>query len=183
MIINKLKNKHFNQKGFTMIETLAYLFITSLLLILIISLITNIFNARRQFRVAELADRNARYIMSFVLNKVHNVDLIDQTGTSSSDIYFYDLPDKRFNFSLESGNLVFRLVEDSGTGFPEQSTAITQNLNFNGVEVSNFSLSNLEDNFGRENQGVHFTFTLRVGTSSDRYGFIEEDFSTFFSIR
>lgn len=183
MIINKFKTRFLNQKGFTMIETLAYLFITSMLLLLIISLIINIFNARRQFRAAEVVDRNARYIMNFVLNKVHNVDLVDQTGVNPSDIYFYDLPLERFNLSLESGDLIFRLVEDTGTGFPEQGTAIAHNLNFNGVKVSNFVLSGLEDNSGRDNQGVQFNFTLTVGTSSDRHGFVEEDFSTFFSIR
>lgn len=183
MIVKKLKINNTNQKGFTMIEIMAYLFITSILLLLIISLIINIFNARRQFRANELVDRNSRYILNFVLNKVHNVDLIDKTGEGLSDIYFYDLPDQRFNFSEESNNLVFRLVSDEGSGFPDQNTAIAQNLNFNGVKVSNFILNPLKDNFNQDNRGVQFSFTLTVGTSTDSYGFVQEDFSTFFSIR
>jgi competence protein ComGC len=183
MIINKLKIKYFNQKGFTMVETLAYLFITSMLLLLISSLIINIFNARRQFKASESVDRNARYIMNFVLNKVHNVDLIDKLSEESNDIYFYDLPERRFNFSLEAGNLIYREVEDTGSGFPDQSTALPQNLNTSEVVLSDLNLISLENNLGLQNQGVSLSFVLTVGTSSDRYGFAQENFSTFFSIR
>lgn len=166
-----------------MIETLAYLFITSMLLLLIVSLIVNIFNARRQFKSSELVDRNARYIINFILNKVHNVDLIDKVGVEPEDIYFYDLPSQRFNFSLETGNLVYRGVEDVGGGFPDQGTALAQNLNASGTIVSDLVLTTINDNLGRVNQGVSLSFVLTVGTSSDRYGFAQENFSTFFSVR
>lgn len=182
-MIKKFASKKINQQGFTMVETLAYLFITSMLLLLIVSLIVNIFNARRQFRATESVDSNARYIMNFVLNKIHNADLIDKTGPTPADIYFYDLPERRFNFSLENGNLVFRMVEDIGSGFPAQNTAIAQNLNVGGTIISDLELITLDDNLGRSNKGVQLNFVLSFGTSSDRYGFAEENFSTFFSIR
>lgn len=178
--IKFLKN---NKQGFSMIETMAYLFITGMLLLLIVNLVINIFNARRQFKASELVDRNARYVMNFILNKVHNVDLIDEAGSAPADIYFYDLPERRFNFSLEDGNLVYREVEDLGTGFPEQSTAIPQNLNTSNIVVSDLNIVSLEDNFGRANQGVEFSFTLTVGNINDPEGYIQENFSTFFSIR
>lgn len=166
-----------------MIETLGYLFITSMLLLLIISLIINIFNARRQFRSAELLDRNARYIMNFVLNKVHNVDTIEVNPSNPAEFYFFDYPDQRFNLALEQNNLVFRLVTDTGTGFPDQSTASPHYLNASGTTVTNLVIQPLANNAGQTNKGVQMSFVLSVGTSTDRYGFAQEDFTTFFSIR
>ncbi|MFA5127026.1 MAG: prepilin-type N-terminal cleavage/methylation domain-containing protein [Patescibacteria group bacterium] len=169
--------------GFTLVELLAYLFITCMLLIMIVSLVMNIFYARKKFQVSDAVDSNARYIMNFVLNKVHNVDIISDGGGDPANVYFYNLPSYRFNLALESNNLFFRQTEDTGSGFPDQSTATPLSLNTKNVRVSDFSLVPLADNRGEENQGVLISFTIAAGDPSDPKSFAQKSFNTFLSIR
>lgn len=172
-----------SKDGFTLIETIAYLFITSLLLLLIINLVMNIFHARQQFRAADIVERNARYIMGFMLNKIHNVDLIDNVGIGPENIYFYSLPERRFNFAIEGNNLVYRETQDTGGVFPDQSTAVPQILNNNIVIISNFSLTPMSSGTGQSNKGIIISFTVSTGSPTDRYGYSQQSFNTFMSIR
>lgn len=172
-----------SKTGFTLIETLAYLFISSLLLLLIISLVMNIFHARQQFRAADIVERNARYIMGFMLNKIHNVDLIDSVGIGPDNVYFYNMPERRFNFAIEGNNLVYRETEDTGSGFPEQATAVPQILNNNVVIITNLTLTPMSSGTGQENRGVAISFTISTGSPTDQYGYAQQSFNTFMSIR
>jgi type II secretory pathway pseudopilin PulG len=176
-------NKKNKQKGFSLIETLVYLFITSMLLLMIASLVVNIFNSKRLFKSEEVVARNARYIMSFMLNKMHNVGTIDDLGGGSQNIMFYVPPDRRFNLAIESDNFVYRETQDVGSGYPDQSTAVPYLLNSDNVQVSDITLTPMSDNYGQTNQGVVLSFTLTYGNSEDKYGYAQRTYSTFLSIR
>ncbi len=178
-----MMNINKNKKGFTLIETLVYLFITSMLLLLISNLVINIFNAKRLFKSEEVVTRNARYIMSFMLNKLHNVSSIDDLGGGSQNIMFYVLPDRRFNLAIESENFVYRETRDIGSGYPDQASAIPRLLNSNNVQVSDITLTPMDDNYGQTKQGVILQFTLTYGTLGDKYGYTQRTYSTFLSIR
>ncbi len=176
----KINNK---KSGFTLVETLVYLFITSMLLLMIANLVMNIFHAKRLFKSEEVVSRNARYIMSFMLNKLHNVDNIDDLGGGSQNIMFYIPPDRRFNLAIEDDNFVYRETQDVGSGFPDQSTAVAHLLNSDNVQVSDITLVPMNDNYGRSNQGVILQFTLTYGVPEDIYGYAQRTYSTFLSIR
>jgi len=177
--INKIKN----QNGFTFIETLTYLFIFSMLILIICGLVLSIFNARKQLQASNLVYQNARFIVNFLSNRIHNVDYIDDVSPAVETLLFYQLPDKRFSIKLDSNNLVYQETQDTGSGFPEQSTADPVNLNNNKIQVNNLVLTPISDSQGNVNQGVKIDFTLSVGGAGDTFGHIERTFSTFISVR
>jgi competence protein ComGC len=176
-------NKKNKRKGFSLIETLVYLFITSMLLLMIASLVINIFNAKRLFKSEEVVARNARYIMSFMLNKLHNVSRIEDLGGGSQNIMFYVSPDRRFNIVIENEDFVYRETQYSGSAYPDQSTAIPYLLNSDNVQVSDIILTPMNDNYGQINQGIILQFTLSYGSPADQYGYAQRTYSTFLSIR
>lgn len=169
--------------GFSLVETLVYLFITSMLLLMIANLVINIFNSKRLFKSEEVVARNARYIMSFMLNKLHNVSSIDDLGGGSQNIMFYVSPDRRFNLAIENENFVYRETQDTGSGYPDQSTATPYLLNSDNVQVSDITLTPMNDNYGQTKQGVILSFTLTYGSPGDKYGYAQRTYSTFLSIR
>ncbi len=169
--------------GFTLVETLVYLFITSMLLLMISNLVINIFNTKRLFKSEEVVARNARYIMSFMLNKLHNVSTIEDLGGGAQNIMFYVLPDRRFNIGIEGEDFVYRETIDSGSGYPSQSTATPYLLNSDNVKVSDITLTPMNDNYGQSSQGVILSFTLTHGVPEDDYSYTQRSYSTFLSIR
>lgn len=190
MIFSKLKDKQkqpirlcSGQVGFTMIETLIYLFILSMLMLLISSLVMGVFNAKKQLQASNSVHNNARFIVNFLSNKIHNVDLIVDANPAVEQLHFYIMPDTRFSVAIESGDLIFREVEDTGAGFPDQSTAEPVALNNSRVRVSNLVLTPIVDSQGNQNQGVAIDFIITAGSASDIYGYLQKDFSTFISIR
>jgi competence protein ComGC len=172
-----------NKKGFTLVETLVYLFITSMLLLMIANLVINIFNSKRMFKSEEVVARNARYIMSFMLNKLHNVGTIDDLGGGSQNIMFYVPPGRRFNLAIENENFVYRETQDTGSGYPDQSTATPHLLNSDNVQVSDITLTPMNDNYGQTNQGIILQFTLTYGVPGNQYGYVQRTYNTFLSIR
>ncbi len=172
-----------NNSGFTFVETITYLFIFSMLILVICSLVISIFNARKNLQSSNAVYQNARFIVSFLNNRVHNVDLIDDVSPAPELLHFYQFPDKRFSLSLDGDNLIYQEVQDTGSGFPDQSTADPVRLNNKNIKVTNFNLSAVPDGEGNLNQGIKIDFILSIGGVGDSFGHIERPFSTFISLR
>lgn len=173
----------FKSDGFTLVETLTYIFIMSMLVLLLSSMMLNIFNTRKVLITSHRVHDNARFIVNFLNNRIHNVDLIDDVSPEPEGLHFYQLPETRFSMLVEGDDLVFRQTEDIGEGFPDQSTADPIVLNSNNVRVDSFSLTPVTDSFGNENQGVRISFTISTGSSGDSYGYLRKTFNTFISLR
>lgn len=172
-----------NQRGFTLVETITYLFIFSMLMLLISSLVTSVFNAKRMLQSSDMVHNNARFIANFLTHKIHNTDLINDVSPEPEGFYFYQMPDTRFSIAVESNNLVFREVQDIGDGFPDQSTADPIVLNTDRVSVSNLVLTPVADSHSNQNQGLAIDFTLTTGNVNNIYNYLQKDFSIFISIR
>ncbi len=177
------KTKKVNQRGFTLVETLTYLFIASMLLIILSSLVMNIFQLKRQMQSSYLVNNNARFIVNFLLNRVHNVDIIEDVSPLPETFYFYQMPSVRFSLNLEDGNLIYREVYNTGSGFPDQSTAEALQINADEIVVSNFELTTVADAHGNTPKGINISFTLTAGNSDYPYGYVSKPFNTFISIR
>jgi len=182
MILHKPKNIK-NQSGFTFVEVLTYLFIFSMLILIICSLVISIFNARKQLQASNYVYQNARFIVSFLSNRVHNVDWIDDVSPATETLHFYQLPDKRFSIKLDNNNLIYQETQDTGSGYPDQSTADPVMLNNNSIQVTSLLLTPVSDSRGNINQGVKIDFTLSIGGAGDKFGYIVRPFSTFISVR
>lgn len=180
----KLKNKLLNNKsGFTFIEILTYLFITVMLMAIVASMVMSIFNARKQLQASHAIHHNARFIINFLSNRIHNVDLIDDVSPAVEHFHFYELPGIRFSIDVEGDDLVYRQVEDTGSGFPDQSTAVPLSLNSDIVSVSDLTITSISDAHGNLDKGIKIDFILTVGTAGDIHGYLQKSFSTFLSIR
>jgi len=187
IILNKIKNQiselRSKEGGFTFIETITYLFIMSMLLLIISSMLMSIFNARKQLQASHAVQHNARFVINFLSNRIHNVDLITDVSPASEAWHFYQMPDIRFSIDVEGDDLIYRQVQDIGSGFPDQSTANPLALNSNKVVVSNLNIYSISDAHGNLNKGIKIDFVLTVGAPGNNYGYLQKSFSTFLSIR
>jgi hypothetical protein len=141
------------------------------------------FNARRQLRSANLVNHDARFIVNYLTNRIHNVEVIDDIRPDTYQILFYSSATTRFSLSVESGNFVYRETEDTGSGFPEQSTVNPVILNSSDLIASDLILTPITDNHGNTNQGVILNFTLTTKNDEGAHGHVQQNFNTFITIR
>ncbi len=181
-----LPSPTFSQKsgaGFTLIETLVYIAIMTMMFVIIFSLVMTIFNTRKQLRASHRVNDNARFVVNFLTNRIHNVSSITDVNPASEQLHFYESATERFSLDLEGDDLVYRYTEDVGSGFPAQSTADPVLLNNNYIDVSAFDLTPISDAYANPNQGALITFTISTGNAGDPYGYLQKTFTTFISIR
>ncbi len=150
----KFKQK-LNKSGFSLIETLVYIFITAMLLAVISNLLMANFNIRRQLKASNLLYNDARFIIGQLNNRVH----------SMTDI-------TNFSLQVENNNLIYR-----ETAQPDLT------LNSSQIKVSNLVLTPVNDSLGNTNRGVLINFNLSTGDQSDIYGYLNKNFETFISLR
>lgn len=172
-----------NKEGFTLVEIIIYLFISTILMITISKLVLGVFNARRHFIAINEVNHDARFIVHYLTNRLHNVDTIVNANPAPEEFHFYQLPDIRFSVELLGDDVVYRQGQDTGSGFPEQSTLDPVVLNNFNITVLNWSLIAVNDYQNISNQGIQINFTLMAGSPSDAFSYYERDFSTFISIR
>lgn len=171
------------QGGFSLIEIMLYVSITTMLLLVISSIVINTMNARKHLRASEAIQHNARFMMNFLTNRIHNATVVDVVSPSPEQIIFYTSTSTRFSFTEEGGNLLFRQSANTGAGFPPQSSVTPTQVNSGDAVVSNFVLTASDDNFGQANRGVSIGFTLTTGSLGDMYVYQQADFKTLISVR
>ena len=125
-------------------------------------LVLSIFNARRYFISINDVNHNARFIINFLSNRIHNVDLISDVSPAVEEFHFYQMPSTRFSIDLEGDDLIYRQVQDTGGGFPSQSTAIPMPLNADRVAVSGLDITSISDAHGNINKGIKIDFVLTL---------------------
>jgi len=147
--------QQFNKSGFSLIETLVYIFITAMLLAVISNLLMANFNIRRQLKASNMLYNDARFIIGQLNNRIH----------SMSDI-------TNFSLQVENDNLIYR-----ETSQPDLILNSTQ------IKVNNLVLTPVNDAQANPNRGLLVNFNLSTGDQSDIYGYLNEDFETFISLR
>ena len=177
-----LKQQKINSAGFTFVETMVYVFVMTIILMTISSLLLSAFNARKQSVASYLIYNDARFIANFLNNRIHNVGLIEDE-TLPSEYLFYNLPDTRFDLILDNNNLLYREAIDTGSGFPDQSSAVVTTLNNQSVRVESFDLTAVADGEGNANQGIKIDLLLATGQPSDTFAYKEKAFSFYISLR
>lgn len=163
--------------GFSLIETLAYIFITAMLLTTISSLLMSNFNIRRQLKTSSLIYNDARFIITQLNNKIHTASAIADLRPNPEQIIFYPTEASEFYFQVENNNLIYREAIGSGPGGVELILNSTQN------RVSDFILTPIADSHGNLNKGILINFTLSTGNAINANGYLSENFQTFISLR
>ncbi|PWB38664.1 MAG: hypothetical protein C3F02_03050 [Parcubacteria group bacterium] len=171
------------KKGFTLIETIMYFSITAIILITVGSLVINIYNAKKMQQSSDSVNHNARFILNFIANRVHNVDYMEDVSPAIEKLLFYTSSTSRFSITLESDKLVYRQSDDQGGGFPAQSSVTPVILNSSNISVSGLTLQSLTNNAGVANKGVEIGFTLTTAATVDPLRYLQQTYQTFISIR
>ncbi len=171
------------QLGFTFLETILYISIATVLLTVISSVIINTVNAKKHLQASEAIQHNARFILNFMANRIHNVKVIDVVTPAPEKIIFYTSTSTRFSFTVENGNLFYREGLNSGAGFPPQASSTPLQVNSGDATVSGLDLTAASDAFGNVNRGVNVSFTLTTGNPADAYSYKQENFKTLINVR
>jgi Tfp pilus assembly protein PilW len=179
MIFNKIKK----QNGVSLVETIAYIAITAILLVSIIGLMMNVFNTRKNIESSNSVHHNARFIVNFLSNRIHNVDYINNVDPDPAQLHFYEYPDNRYSLIIEDNDLIWQETKDIGEGFPNQSTAEPILLNSKKVHVSDLILIPISDGHANENRGIKISFTLTFGNINDSFSYTQKTFNTFIGLR
>ena len=178
-----IKVKFLKNKGFTLIEVMAYIVITALLLVAVSATVMSTMNARKHLRASEAIQHNARFILNFIANRVHNVSVVDVVSPAPEQILFYTSTSTRFSFTEESGNLLYRININTGGVWPLQASSTPLQVNSGDALLSNFVLTATDDNHGNLNRGILVNFTLTTGNPANAFSYKQEIFNTFISVR
>ena len=177
-----LGNKKLKTEGFTFVESMVYVFVMTVILMTVSNLFMTSFNARKHSVASYSIYNDARFIVNFLNNRVHNVSLI-QDEALPAEYLFYNLPDTRFDLVVEDNNLLYRETIDEGSGFPDQSSVEPIVLNSRSVRVESFDLTSVFDSEGNPNKGIKIDMVLATGSVNDSFGYKQESFSFFISLR
>jgi hypothetical protein len=167
-----------NKSGFSLIETLVYIFITAMLLAVISNLLMANFNIRRQLKASNMLYNDARFIIGQLNNKLHSVPEMTDLRPAPEQIIFKIDETSDFSLQVENDNLIYRETAQVGGGTPEDLI-----LNSTQIKVSDLVLTPVNDAQANPNRGILVNFNLSTGDQSDIYGYLNEDFETFISLR
>ncbi len=124
------------EKGFTLIEFLIYITVTTVALVLVGSLTTGIFWGKTSLATSEEVGQNARLIMERIASAVRNADGINSPLIGQSDgslsLSFSDSDRDPTVFSLSGDNIVF--TENGGS---------ESQLNSDYVKVTSLNFANV----------------------------------------
>lgn len=167
-----------NKHGFSLIETLVYIFITAMLLAVISNLLMSNFNIRRQLKASNLLYNDARFIIGQLNNKLHSVPSMTDVRPDPEQIIFHLYEAGDFSLQVENEDFIYRDLPQVGGDTP-----VDLILNSEQTRVSNLVLTPVNDSQANPDRGILINFNLSTGDQSDIYGYLSEDFETFISLR
>jgi len=167
-----MKRKFKNQKGFTIAELLLFMGIFSILTVVLLQLLTSIFDVQLESQSTSSVSQDGRYILNrlgYDIQKattivIPNIGNQDQTLQLASGGIVY-------TYSLANGNLT---ITSSPSGTTDQ-------LNSFNTTVSDINFLRLAD-INNKNDTVSFSFTL-TSKAIKRSGAVVENFRTTVGIR
>ncbi len=126
-----------NKKGFTLIEFLIYITLTTVALVLITSMVMGLFWSKTKLTTAEEVGQNARFVLERVSASMRNAEGIglpepEQSGGTLS-LAYGDSAKNPTVFSLSDGNLMIQ----EGTG--DQAQLNSEHVRMTHLEFTNVS--------------------------------------------
>ena len=167
-------NKH---QGFTLIETLVYIVIASLLLGVIMSVQTSVFRVSRQLRVAHEVQQNVRFLTNVITNRLHNVVTIEDIRPLPEVARFY--PDTEHRWMLRQSNNRLELLDqvyNQGNNSWVDAAGGYQALTTDKVVISNWSIIPVKRSAGSQYASAQITFTLTMGSPAELFGYYQGNY-------
>jgi type II secretory pathway pseudopilin PulG len=144
-IFKKIKNKNF---GFTLVETLIYIAIMSIVLVSFITFILSISNSRNKAFVVQEVQANARIAMNIISQKIktaNDVNIGDSVFGADPGVLSLAMQDANKNptiINLSQDNGILQIKE--GTNDPIQVTS-------SDVQITNLVFSDFTNGTSKEN--------------------------------
>lgn len=155
-----------NNKGFTLVETLLYIGIFSILIVVLFQLLSSIFDVQLESQSTSSVAQDSRFILNRFSYDIGQADTIVSPISlgSQSDSLQFSKESTTYTYSLVNGNLILA----------NSSLGISDELNSTNTTVSNLNFLRLSDTNGN-NDTVSISFTLtskiikRGGASSENF--------------
>ena len=161
-----------NNKGFTLVETLLYIGIFSILIVILFQLLSSIFDVQLESQSTSSVSMDGRFILNrfnYDIGQATSIS-IPSLGTSGQTLRFLT-GGTTYTYSLTNGNVTL-------TSSPSESV---DQLNGFNTTVSNINFLRLGDVNGK-NDIITFSFTLTSKTVK-RGGASAQNFRTTIGIR
>jgi len=104
----EVKNQIYKQKGFTLIEVIIYISISSVLLIVVLSFIRNFLIVRNKITIKSKVQQNARYAMARMVKEVRYADDLEVVDQNTLRLYVGDSERNPIYFDLQDGVLYIK---------------------------------------------------------------------------
>lgn len=167
-IIKNIKFKIKKQSGFTLIEILLYMGIFSILIIVLFTLLTSIFDVQLESKSTASVSNDGRYILNRFAYDIGRADSISSpisTGSQSLSLEFIT-GGTTYTYTLSNGNLMLT----------NNTLGATDQLNSFNTFVSDVNFLRLSDTNAIYDT-VSFSFTL-VSKTQRRGGEVMRSFKT-----
>lgn len=152
------------KKGFTLIETLIYVAIISLIMGAFISYSISITNLRNKTYVMQEVQANARMAMEVISNYLRIADAVNMTSST------FDIDPGVLSLSMVSSTLnpvVFLLDQDDGVLQMSVGGGEPNNLTSDEVKVTELTFFNFSGSSNKENIGISITVEYSTPISHD----------------
>ena len=159
--------------GFTLVEILVYLVITATLLVIITSTVLNIIIARQQARSHDTIQQSARFMVTFLSDRLHQVRTIEDISPDPALYKFYTVSTTDW----------FRLTNTAGDLVYQEQTGGPQTLNNDNVSLANFQMTPTKASSTAPYNGLVLDWTLETGSPVNPYGYASYSYHTFLGIR
>lgn len=177
-------NNRVSSRGFSLIEVLAYVTISSLLLAVTFNLLQAMFQINGQLRVAHEAQQNVRLLDNVFMNSAHNTTKIVDLRPDPVGVLFYISDEKRFSL-VPSNNRIMYFEEEydqvTNAWLPVGAGAIP--VTTSKAVVSDWTVTPIKTESSGDWRAVSIAYTLTLGDPSNAYQYYQAHYQMIISLR
>ncbi|MFH0873315.1 MAG: prepilin-type N-terminal cleavage/methylation domain-containing protein [Candidatus Komeilibacteria bacterium] len=166
-----------SSKGFTLVETLVYIVIASILLGTIMNVQMSVFRVSKQLRVAHEVQQNVRFLTNIISNRLHNVTSIEDIRPASEVVRFYPDTEHRWLLRSSDGHLeLLDQVYNQGTSSWVDVAGGYQAVTTDKAVISNWSIIPVKNAVGSKYTSAQISFTLTIGSAQEPFGYYQGNY-------
>ncbi len=173
-----------SQTGFSLIEVLTYVVISTLMLVVLFNLLNSMFSINAQLRVAHEAQQNVRLLDNVFMNSAHNTIRITDLRPDPVGVLFYTTEEKRFSLVPSANRIMYfeeAFDQASGTWLPVGTGPIP--VTTSRAVISDWDVTPIKATIGSNWRAVQIGYTLTLGGSDNLYQYYQAHYQMIISLR
>ncbi len=171
-------------KGFSLIEVITYIFISSIVLVVLFNLMNSMFHINTQLRVAHEAQQNVRLLDNVFMNSAHNTVSITDLRPDPVGVLFYTSAEKRFSLVPSNGRITYfeeAFDQASNSWLPVGSGPIP--VTTRRATISDWTVAPIMVTGSPDWRAVQITYTLTMGDTTNPYEYFQAHYQMIISLR